>query len=114
MNFLEIITKLFGNKSQKDMREVMPYVQKINAVYPDLAKLSNDELRAKTEEIKQQVAAYVQPQKDEIASLKASIEETPIEKREAIYRRVDDLEKEIKKRYEEVLDEVLPTVFQRL
>ena len=81
MNFLEIITKLFGNKSQKDMREVMPYVQKINAVYPDLAKLSNDELRAKTEEIKQQVAAYVQPQKDEIASLKASIEETPIEKR---------------------------------
>lgn len=68
MNFLEIITKLFGNKSQKDMREVMPYVQKINAVYPDLAKLSNDELRAKTEEIKQQVAAYVQPQKDEIAS----------------------------------------------
>ena len=111
MNFLEIITKLFGNKSQKDMREVMPYVQKINAVYPDLAKLSNDELRAKTEEIKQQVAAYVQPQKDEIASLKASIEETPIEKREAIYRRVDDLEKEIKKRYEEVLNEVLPTVF---
>ena len=92
------------------MREVMPYVQKINAVYPELAKLSNDELRAKTDEIKKQIADYVQPQKDEIARLKASIEETPIEKREAIYRRVDDLEKEIKKRFEEVLDEVLPTV----
>ncbi len=111
MNFLEIVTKIFGNKSQKDMREVQPYVQKINDVYPDLAKLNNDELRAKTDAVKQQIADYVQPQKDEIARLKASIEETPIEKREAIYKRVDDLEKEIKKRYEEVLDEVLPVVF---
>ena len=69
MNFIEIITKLFGNKSQKDMKAIKPYVDKINSIYPTLSKLSNDDLRARTEVIKERIAAYVQPQKDEIAHL---------------------------------------------
>ena len=48
MNFIEIITKLFGNKSQKDMKAIKPYVDKINSIYPTLSKLSNDDLRART------------------------------------------------------------------
>ena len=46
MGFVEIITKLFGNKSQKDMRAVMPYVEKIKSVYAQIDALSDDELRA--------------------------------------------------------------------
>ncbi|MBQ0035273.1 MAG: preprotein translocase subunit SecA [Bacteroidales bacterium] len=111
MNFVEIVTKLFGNKSQKDMKAIRPYVDQINAIYPSMQKLSNDELRERTEAIKAKIADKVKGQKDEIARLKASIEELPIEKRESVYRKVDDLEKDVKKLYEEVLNEVLPEVF---
>ena len=111
MNFIEIITKLFGNKSQKDMKAIKPYVDKINSIYPTLSKLSNDDLRARTEVIKERIAAHVQPQKDEIAQLKSSIEQLPIEKRESVYRKIDDLDKDIKKGYEQILNEVLPEVF---
>lgn len=44
MNFVEIVTKLFGNKSQKDMKAIRPYVDQINAIYPSMHKLSNDEI----------------------------------------------------------------------
>ena len=46
MGFNEFMTKLFGNKSQRDLKEITPYVDKIKAVYPSIQKLSNDELRA--------------------------------------------------------------------
>lgn len=52
MGFNEFIGKLFGNKATRDMKEIKPWVDKIKAVYPEIAKLSNDELRAKTEELK--------------------------------------------------------------
>ena len=48
MGFIDIITKLFGNKSQKDMQAVMPYVEKIKSVYAEIDALSDDELRARS------------------------------------------------------------------
>ena len=59
MGFNEFIGKLFGNKATRDMKEIKPWVDKIKAVYPEIAKLSNDELRAKTDEIKQRIQDYV-------------------------------------------------------
>ncbi len=111
MGFVEFLQKLFGNKSQRDMREVMPYVEKIKEEYAKLAALSNDELRQCTEQIKQRIANYVAQDKTRIAELKALVENTPIEKREKIYREVDELEKNVTKKYEEVLMQVLPEVF---
>ncbi|MCQ2334545.1 MAG: preprotein translocase subunit SecA [Paludibacteraceae bacterium] len=111
MNFIEIVTKLFGNKSQKDMKAVKPYVDKINAIYPSISALSNDQLRARTEEIKAKIAEAVRPQKEEIEQLKAGIEDLPIDKRESTFNHIDDLKEQIKKNYEEVLDEVMPEVF---
>ena len=55
MGFNEFMTKLFGNKSQRDLKEITPYVDKVKAVYPSIKALSNDELRAKTDEIKQRI-----------------------------------------------------------
>ena len=111
MGFVDFLQKIFGNKSQRDMREVMPYVEKIKQEYAKLADLSNDELRSRTEAVKQRIADYVSSDKQRIAELKASVEATPIEKRERIYKEVDDLEKDITKKYEEVLMAVLPEVF---
>ena len=89
MGFIEFLSKLFGNKSQRDLKEIMPYVEKIQAVYPEIQQLSHDELRARTEAIKQRIADFVAPEKEQIAAHKASVEETPIEKREKIYREID-------------------------
>ena len=111
MGFVDFLSKLFGNKSQRDMREIMPFVEKIQSVYPQIDALSNDDLRNRTETIKQRIADFVAQDKARIQELKDSVEATPIEKREKIYREVDDIEKQITKKYEEILLEVLPEVF---
>ena len=111
MNFLEIITKLFGNKQEKDIRAIQPIVDQVKAAYEQIDALSNDELRAHSWALMDKLQAAVADKKARIAELKASIEETPIEKREKIYNEVDKLEKEIKDKYEEVLNEILPEAF---
>ncbi len=52
MGFNEFFSSIFGNKSTRDMKEIKPWVDKIKAAYPQIAKLDNDALRAKTEELK--------------------------------------------------------------
>ena len=111
MNFLEIITKLFGNKAQKDMRAIQPIVDQIKAQYEVIDALSNDDLRARSWALMDKLQAAVADKKARIAELKASIEATPIDKREKIYNEVDKLEKEIKDKYEEVLNEILPEAY---
>ena len=107
MNIIEFITKLFGNKAQKDMREIQPYVDQVKAVYPEIDALSNDELRARSQALMDKIAAAVAPKKQKIAELRASIEELEIDKREKVYQQIDDLEKEIKEQYKVILMEVL-------
>ena len=111
MNFIELITKLFGNKSQKDMREVMPYVEQIKAAYTEIDALSNDALRARSAQLMQTVAEAVAPMKAKIAELKGSIEGLEIDKREKVYDEVDKLEKDIQEAYKKVLMEILPQAF---
>ena len=111
MNIIEFITKLFGNKAQKDMREIQPYVDQVKAVYPEIDALSNDALRARSQALMDKIAATVAPKKTKIAELRASIEALEIDKREKVYQQIDDLEKEIKEQYKVILMEVLPEAF---
>ena len=111
MGFNDVLKKLFGNKAQRDLKEIEPYVERIKQAYEQIEKLSNDELRGRTESIKQRIQDYVQPERDRIAELKARIETTEINQREKIYDEVDKLEKEITDKYEKALDEVLPEAF---
>ena len=111
MSFIEIITKLFGNKAQKDMRAIQPIVEQIKAAYEEIDALSNDALRGRSQALMDRLQAAVADRKARIAELKASIEETPIEKREKIYNEVDKLEKEIKETYEKELNAILPEAF---
>ena len=94
MNINKFLKSLFGDKSSRDMRLIQPLVETVKKVYPDIQKLSNDELRAKTKEIQKYVQDAAQAQKDKIAQLKANIEETPIDEREPIFEEIDKLEKE--------------------
>ena len=111
MTFIELITKLFGNKAQKDMRAIQPIVDQIKAAYEQIDALSNDELRARSQALMDRIQAEVADRKARIAELKASIESTEIEKREKIYNEVDSLEKEIKEQYEKTLNDILPEAF---
>ncbi len=111
MTFLELVTKLFGNKAQKDMRAIQPVVDKIKAEYEKIDKLSNDELRAYSASLMAKVAERVADKKARIAELRASIEELEIDKREKVYNEIDKLEKEIKESYKAVLDEILPEAY---
>lgn len=111
MGFNEFISKLFGNKASRDRKEIQPWVEKIKNTYTEIEKLSNDELRAKTLELREKIKASAVAEEEKIAELKALIEETQIEKREAIFVQIDKLEKDILEKYEEVLNEILPIAF---
>ncbi len=111
MDIFKILTKLFGSKSQRDIKAIKPIVDEILNIYPTIDALSNDDLRAKTRELKAIVQGAGDELRKEIDDLKNKIESTPIENREAIFTKIDKLEKEILERYEEKLNEVLPTAF---
>ena len=111
MNFNSILKSLFGDKSTRDMKLIQPLVEKVKAVYPEVVKLDNDSLRARTQEIRHMVQSSAQSQRDQIAELKSKIEDTPIDEREGIFNQVDKLEKEILDIYEQKLNEVMPEVF---
>ncbi len=111
MNFTKILTSLFGNKSTRDMKLIQPLVEKVKAVYPTVEKLSNDELRQRTKAIQRQVQDSARLQKEEIARLKSTIEDTPIDERADIFAQIDKIEKEVLDIYEKALDEVMPEVF---
>ena len=95
MGFNEFMTKLFGNKSQRDLKEIDPYVNKIKAIYPEIQRLSNDELRAKTDEIKQRIQDYVATENARVEELRKGIEEKELEEREISWAEVDVIEKSI-------------------
>ncbi len=108
----DFIQKLFGSKSDKDIKEIKPYVDKVNAIYPEIAALSHDGLRAKTAEFKAKIKEGVKPQEDKIAALEKQIEtEENIETKEGLYEEIDALNKEIFEESEKVLMEILPEAF---
>ncbi|MBQ9671299.1 MAG: preprotein translocase subunit SecA [Prevotella sp.] len=111
MNFNKILKALFGDKSSRDMKLIQPFVEKVKAAYPEITKLSNDNLRKRTQEIRQQVQAAAKQQKNEIERLKATIESTPLDERADIFAKIDKLEKDALEVYEQALNEVMPEVF---
>ncbi len=111
MNLNKFLQSLFGNKSTRDMKLIQPLVEKVKAAYPEIKALSNDELRARTKQLQQYVQDSAKEQKQKIAELKAKIEETPIDEREAIFNAIDKLDKEVLDLYEKALDEIMPVAF---
>ena len=111
MGINSFLSKLFGNKAQRDMREIKPYVDKVRELAPVMEKLTNDELRAKTVHIREKIRSYVAAEVAQIEELKSQIEGQEIEEREHTYAEIDRLEKVVIDKYENILDEVLYEVF---
>ncbi len=110
----EFISKLFGNKASRDLKEVQPFLDATIAVYPQIQALSNDELRAKTIEFREIIRKEIEEEENELATLRKRIEEEydmPVDEKESIYKRIDDLEKESYEKTQQVLDKILPEAF---
>ncbi|TCO09220.1 preprotein translocase subunit SecA [Natronoflexus pectinivorans] len=114
MSIVNTILSVFvGDKSKRDMKVLAPYVDKVKAVYPEIESLSNDELRSRTDAVRKTIFDAVAEEQNRIDSLKARIdnEDPDIDERERIYEEIDELEKVITSKLEEVLEEVLPEAF---
>lgn len=111
MDINKLLSKIFGNKSTRDMKEIQPWVEKIKKAEPAIQALDNDGLRAKTQELKNIIQSSANDIKEKITELKGKIEDTPIEDREPIFSQIDKLEKDVLERYDKKLDEVLPDAF---
>jgi len=108
------VAKIFGTKAEKDIKEVLPYVDKINAEFNQLSTISDDQLRGKTTELKGRIAEHLKAIDDEIKALNAEIEgnrELDIASKEAIFSKIDKLKEDRDKSLEEVLLEILPVAF---
>ncbi|UXP33123.1 preprotein translocase subunit SecA [Reichenbachiella agarivorans] len=108
------IAKVFGTKADRDIKELMPYVDLINGEYEKLASLSDDQLRGKTQELKDKITAHLKSIDDQIAAHHATIADNPemeINDKEAVFAQIDKLAKERDKSLEEVLLSILPQAF---
>ena len=109
-----LIKKVFGDKAQRDLKEVQPMVERVKAEFAKLAEVSNDELRAKTVDFKQRIADRIKDEQARVDVLRTEIEEDPrmeIHMREERYKEIDELEEKIVGLIEDVLKEVLPEAF---
>jgi preprotein translocase subunit SecA len=111
MNLNNFLKSLFGDKSVRDMKLIQPLVEKVKESYPEIQKLTNDELRAKTKELQHYVQNSAEEQEKQITELKSKIEETPIDQREDIFNQIDKLENEVLEIFEKALNDVMPIAF---
>ena len=109
----KVIKTFFGTKSDKDRKEIQPYVDRILALYPQIDALSNDELSARSAALRRDIAEEIRPDEERITELKGILEqpETSLEDKERHSREIDKLTKDIDDKIEKKLDEILPEAF---
>ena len=106
-----ILSKILGNKSERDIKEITPLLEKVKVEHSRLKNVSNDELRDKTDKLREIVKNYIKQEEDQIEELTAKAEDIDITESEALYTQIDKLEENISAKIEEVLNEILPEAF---
>ncbi len=112
--FTKNISKIFGTKSDRDLKEIQPLVEKILVEFPKLANITNDQLRAKTIDFKKRIKDYSAEEQKQIDEIKSRIdgdEAIDVEAKEKLYEEIDELEKTIVANNKEILLEILPEAF---
>jgi len=113
-NMLDFISKLFGSKSERDVKSILPIVEKIKAEFAKLGDISNDELRAKTINFKETIASGLSGIDTEIQAIKDRTENEPdldVNIKVELYTQLDKLEKDRNKELEDILLNILPEAF---
>ncbi|GMT45697.1 MAG: protein translocase subunit SecA [bacterium] len=108
------IKKVIGDKASRDNKAISPIVSKVKEAYEEIKDLSNDELRAKTQEFKEKITSYISDDEKEMARLKQIVEgehDIAMHEKENIYEQIDKLSTEIYNKTQEILDKLLPETF---
>ena len=110
---LGFLSKLFGSKSERDIKQITPIVEQIKAEYSKLSSLSHDELRQKTIDFKARIQSHLTDIDKQIEDLKGQAEapDLDMERKTGFYEQIDSLQKDRDKELEVVLMEILPEAF---
>lgn len=112
MSLLNSVLKIFvGDKQQKDLKLLQPIVTKSNSFENTISNLSNDELRAKSDEFKSKIKAATKSFDDQIAKLETEANSADIDRQENIYTEVDSLKDQAYEASEALLLEIMPEAF---
>lgn len=113
MSIINKVLGLFlGNKYERDLKEISPYITQIHSEFEKLQGLSNDQLRDLTLDLKSEIRKYIEEDENEIKKLREDAEnEEDFDKKEELYNRIDKLEKVVDEKIEEILDRLLPRAF---
>ena len=112
MSLLNSVLKIFvGDKQQKDLKLLQPIVEKTNSFAEAIGNLSNDELRAKSEEFKSKIKEATNSFDTKITELEQEALSAGIDRQEEIYAEIDTLKDEAYEASEAVLQEIMPEAF---
>lgn len=112
MAIASILKKVFGSKADRDLKQIRPVLNKVLEAYGPIDNLSNDELRAKTEELRARLRECEAPFEKRIAEIKAKLDEDiPVHEKENLATESDKLVKDEDAEIEKVLEEILPEAF---
>ena len=112
MAIASILKKVFGSKADRDLKQIRPVLNKVLEAYGPIDNLSNDELRAKTEELRARLRECEAPFEKRIAEIKAKMDEDiPVHEKENLATESDKLVKDEDAEIEKVLEEILPEAF---
>ena len=112
MALVDIIKKVFGTKSDRDMKKIRPILEKVLAAYETIDKLDNDGLRAHSAELKRRLREVEKPFEDRIAEIRLQLEsDIPVSQKEQLATESDKLVKDEDAAIEKMLDEILPEAF---
>ena len=114
MSFNSFLSKLFGNKSTRDLKEIQPIINQIRALEPEMKKLTPDQLRDNINNVRRDIREATKANEDRIVEIRKEVESLEVDKRQPLWDELDKCEKEILDTIESKLNEHLPIVFATL
>ena len=111
MSFQSFLTKIFGNKSTRDLKEIEPIVKKIEDLEPEVKQLTIDQLRERIDNVRADISQAISAEKEENERLRIEVEELPFDQRQPVWDKIDRNEKTMLDTIEDKLNEHLPEVF---
>ena len=108
---LKVFKKIFGDKHEKDLKVLWPIVDEINAEYEKVKTLSDDQLKAKTEEFRQKIQEHTKETRERLEELRTRLQSDEDFDRQLVHDEIDDLVEQLNDEYEEILDQLLPETF---
>ena len=108
---LDFIKRIVGTKNEREIRRIRPYVDQINSLGPEYEKLSDGELRAKTEQFKKRFQEATAQLRDALEAARAEASTADIERREELKTQIEESDKELRETEARVLEELIPEAF---